>query len=64
MEPDRIACSVSRVPPSAIREYLRACDLFERCGVWSPDEAAAWRESMPLVLLGVAGRRAGATSPH
>lgn len=46
MHPDRIARSVARVPREAIRECLRACDLFERCGVWTPEEAAAWREAV------------------
>jgi hypothetical protein len=46
MDPDRIARSIARLPREAIRETLRACDLFERCGVWTPEEAAVVREAI------------------
>lgn len=46
MDLDRIARSVARVPREAIRECLRACDLFERAGIWTPEEAHAMREAI------------------
>ena len=46
MDPDRIARSVDRVPREEIRECLQACDLFERAGIWTPEEAHAWREAV------------------
>ena len=45
MDPDRIA-RMARLPREQIRETLRAVDLFERAGIWTPDEAAAWREAV------------------
>jgi len=33
-----------------IPELLRAIDLFERCGLWSPGEAGTWRIVARAVL--------------
>jgi hypothetical protein len=46
MDPDRIARTVARLPRHEVREFLRAVDLFERCGLWTPVEAHAWREAV------------------
>jgi hypothetical protein len=46
MDPDRIARTVARLPRHEVREFLRAVDLFERCGSMPPDEASAWREAV------------------
>jgi hypothetical protein len=46
MDTDRIARTVADPPRHEIRECLRAVDLFELCGLWTPDEAAAWREAV------------------
>jgi hypothetical protein len=46
VDPDRIARTVSRLPREEVREFLRACDLFERAGIWTPEAAHAWREAV------------------
>jgi len=46
MDPDRIASTVVRLGRREVRECLRACDLFERAGIWTPEEARATREAI------------------
>lgn len=46
MNPDRFVRSVARSPREQIRECLRACGLFERAGIWTPEEAHAMREAI------------------
>ncbi len=45
-EPEHIARIAGGLPRHEIAEFLRAVDLFERCGHWSPEEARAWREEV------------------
>jgi len=42
MDIDRIARTIAALPRHEVHEFLRAVDLFERCGSWMPDEAAWW----------------------
>jgi hypothetical protein len=46
MYPDRTIRSVGQIPREKLRECLRAVDVFERAGVWSPEEAHAMREAI------------------
>jgi hypothetical protein len=46
MDPDRTARTAARLPRREVREFLRAVDLFEQCGIMPPDEAHAWREAI------------------
>jgi hypothetical protein len=45
MDPDRLA-RIARLPREHVLETRRACDLFERAGIWTPEEAHAMREAI------------------
>ena len=49
-DPAYVARIVASLRRDDIPEFLRAIDVFERCGVWSPDEAGTLRIAVRAML--------------
>jgi hypothetical protein len=43
VDPDRFARILDLLRPDEVAEVYRAVALLERCGIWTAEEAAAWR---------------------
>jgi hypothetical protein len=46
MDPDRFSRVLDLLRPDEVAEVYRAVALFERVGIWTAEEAAAWREAI------------------
>jgi hypothetical protein len=46
MDPDRFSRVLDLLRPDEVGELLRTIAIFERAGVWTAEEAAAWREAV------------------
>jgi len=42
--PDQMDAILAELTPTEAPEFLRAIELFERCGILPPEEAVEWRK--------------------
>jgi hypothetical protein len=46
MDADRFSRVLDLLRPDEVADVLRTVVLFERCGIWTAEEAVAWREAI------------------
>jgi hypothetical protein len=46
VDSDRFSRCLEHLTPREVAETLKAVALFERCGMWTAEEAATWGEAI------------------